>query len=138
MSVSLLVAPLRLRLSLRQSSIIVLIGISMVRLFCLIVILFTSSCVYTLDIQQGNILDQKEVDRLRAGLSKNQVIFVLGSPVADDSFSDNHWVYLYTFTNDNRGVNRSKKLELFFQDDKLVSAKGDYTIPDELKTEPSE
>lgn len=107
----------------------------MVRLFCLLIVLFTTSCVYTLDIQQGNILDQKEVDRLRVGLSKNQVIFVLGSPVTDDSFSDNHWIYLYTFTNENRSVNRTKKLELFFEEEKLVKARGDYTIPQELQFE---
>lgn len=100
--------------------------------------MFTTSCVYTLDIQQGNILDQKEVDRLRVGLSKNQVVFVLGSPVADDSFSDNQWIYLYTFTNENREVNRTKKLELFFEQDKLVKARGDYTIPEELQFENKE
>ncbi len=110
----------------------------MVRLFCLVIVLFTTSCVYTLDIQQGNILDQKEVDRLRVGLSKNQVIFVLGSPVADDSFSDDQWVYLYTFTNENRAVNRTKKLELFFEEEKLVKARGDYTIPEELQFESKE
>ena len=110
----------------------------MVRLFCLVIVLFTTSCVYTLDIQQGNILDQKEVDRLRVGLTKNQVIFVLGSPVADDSFSDNQWIYLYTFTNSNRNVDRTKKLELFFEAEKLVKARGDYTIPEELQFEKKE
>jgi outer membrane protein assembly factor BamE len=104
----------------------------MVRLLCLVVVLLTSSCVYTLDIQQGNILDQKEVDKLRVGLSKNQVIFVLGNPVADDSFSDDHWVYIYTFTNEKREINRTKKLELFFTDGKLLKASGDYTIPEGL------
>ena len=107
----------------------------MIRLLFLVFILLTSSCVYTLDIQQGNILDQKEIDKLRPGLSKNQVIFVLGSPVVDDSFSDDRWMYLYSYTNENRGVNRTKRLELFFKDDLLVSANGfdDYTVPEELQ-----
>ena len=105
----------------------------MVRLLCLVLVLLSSSCVYTLDIQQGNILDQKEIDRLRLGLSKNQVVFVLGSPVADDSFSDERWVYLYTYSNENKGLSSSKRLDLFFEGDKLVGASGDYTIPEELQ-----
>lgn len=105
----------------------------MVRLFCLLLVLMTSSCVYTLDIQQGNILDQKEIDKLRPGLSKNQVVFVLGSAVADDSFSDDRWFYVYTFTNEKQGVKRTKRLLLNFDGDILVSASGDYTIPESLE-----
>ncbi|MBV1909999.1 MAG: outer membrane protein assembly factor BamE [Kangiellaceae bacterium] len=107
----------------------------MIRLVCLVFILLTSSCVYTLDIQQGNILDQKEIDKLRPGLSKNQVLFVLGGPVVDDSFSDDHWIYLYSYTNEKRGVDRSKRLDLYFTDDKLISAEGDYELSEELVTE---
>lgn len=105
----------------------------MVRQFLLVLVVFLSSCVYTLDIQQGNILSQKDIDKLRPDLTKNQVIFVLGNPVVDDSFTDDEWIYLYTYTSRNSVVDKDKKLVLHFENEKLVSAEGSYKIPDELK-----
>jgi len=104
----------------------------MVRLFLVVLVLFLSSCVYTLGIQQGNILDQKDIDRLRPDLTKNQVVFVLGNPVVDDSFSDDKWIYLYRYKNLNKDENTSKKLTLYFENDKLVAAEGDFEISDDL------
>jgi outer membrane protein assembly factor BamE len=106
----------------------------MARTLLLSIILLLSSCVYTVDIQQGNILDQKDIDKLRPQLTKNQVIFVLGNPVADDSFSDDKWIYIYTYQNRNVETDRESKtkLILFFKDDKLVAAEGDFEIPKNL------
>jgi len=105
----------------------------MVKQFSLILVLFLSSCVYTLDIQQGNIIDQDDIDKLRPELTKNQVVFVLGNPVVNDSFSDDKWIYLYHYSNQNKDVKRTNKLTLYFSDDKLVSAEGDYEIPESLQ-----
>jgi len=104
----------------------------MIRHILVILTLLLSSCVYTLNIQQGNILDQKDIDKLRPDLTKNQVVFVLGNPVVDDSFSDDHWIYLYTFSNRMTDVETTKRLDLYFVEDKLVKAKGDFEIPDGL------
>jgi len=109
------------------------IGILMVKQFSIILVLFLSSCVYTLDIQQGNIIDQDDIDKLRLELTKNQVVFVLGNPVVNDSFSDDKWIYLYHYSNENKGVKTAKKLILYFKEDKLVSAEGDYDIPESLQ-----
>ncbi len=103
------------------------------KLLSVVFVLLLSSCVYTLGIQQGNVLDQKDVDKLRVGLTKNQVVFVLGNPVADDSFSDNEWIYLYTFSNKSSAEDTAKRLTLVFNEDKLMTANGDYEIPDELR-----
>ena len=105
----------------------------MVRRFAVLLILLLSSCVYTLDIQQGNILDQKDIDKLRPELTKNQVVFVLGNPVVDDSFSDDIWIYLYTYQSRNNQQDKTKKLTLVFKEDKLQSAEGDYEIPESLQ-----
>ena len=104
----------------------------MIKKLSIILVFVLSACVYRLDIQQGNILAQKDIDKLRAGLTKNQVVFVLGSPVVDDAFSDDKWVYLYSYKNSNLGTITKKRLELVFEGDKLVSASGDYEIPEEL------
>jgi outer membrane protein assembly factor BamE len=108
----------------------------MIKKLSLILVLALSACVYRLDIQQGNILAQKDIDKLRPELTKNQVLFVLGTPVVDDGFADDTWVYLYSYRDSNKDVVTVKKLELNFNDDKLVSASGDYPVPESLQVKP--
>lgn len=108
----------------------------MIKKLSLVLVLILSACVYRLDIQQGNILAQKDVDKLRPDLTKNQVMFVLGSPVLDDGFADDTWVYLYSYRNSKADITTTKKLELHFRDDKLIHAEGDYTIPESLQKKP--
>lgn len=105
----------------------------MIKKLPILLVLLLSACVYRLDIQQGNILDQDDIDKLRPGLTKNQVVFVLGSPVISDGFSDDQWVYLYSYRNSKLDELNKKKLVLTFKDDKLVSASStDYKIPETL------
>lgn len=109
----------------------------MFRQFLIVLVVFLSSCVYTLDIQQGNILDQEDIDKLRLDLTKNQVVFVLGNPVVDDSFSDDKWVYMYSYQSRNDHLDKAQKLFLYFENEKLVGAEGDFEIPEGLqKTKP--
>lgn len=105
----------------------------MAKQLLIVFVLFLSSCVYTLDIQQGNILAQKDIDKLRPELSKNQVVFVLGNPVVDDSFTEDKWIYLYSYQSRNDQQDRTQKLILYFENDKLVAAEGDFEIPETLQ-----
>lgn len=107
----------------------------MIKKLSVLLVLLLSACIYRLDIQQGNILSQKDIDKLRSGLTKNQVLFVLGNPVVDDGFADDRWIYLYSYKNPNARVDKSKRLTLVFEQDKLISASGDYTIPESLLKE---
>lgn len=81
--------------------------------------------VYTIDIQQGNIIDQAMVDQLRPGMNKRQVLYIMGSPMLDDVFHKNRWDYLYSDKHD--GDDRvQKQLSLFFENDQIVSIQGDF------------
>ena len=105
----------------------------MLKNLSLILVFFLSACVYRLDIQQGNILDQHDINDLRPNLTKNQVLFVLGSPVIDDGFSDDTWTYLYSYRRSAIGETVKKRLVLTFEGDSLVAAEGDYDIPENLQ-----
>ena len=56
-----------------------------------------SCSYYRVDIRQGNTLDQETVDSLRVGMTKQQVIFLMGTPLVQDPFHTNRWDYVYTF-----------------------------------------
>ncbi|MEO7385372.1 MAG: outer membrane protein assembly factor BamE [Gammaproteobacteria bacterium] len=55
----------------------------------------TSGCVYRLDVQQGNLLEQKDIEAILPGMTRNQVRFLLGSPLAADPFRTDRWDYMY-------------------------------------------
>ncbi|MDR2450853.1 MAG: outer membrane protein assembly factor BamE [Candidatus Accumulibacter sp.] len=81
---------------------------------------------YKIDIQQGNVLTQEMVGQLRPGLSKDQVRFVLGTPVLMDIFHANRWDYVYRLRKGNTGEVEERKFSAFFDDDdRLARVEGD-------------
>lgn len=82
-----------------------------------------SACVYKPNIKQGNVLDQKEINQIRPGMSKEQIRFVLGKPVLDTNLDNDTWYYVY-YLIPSRGDKIEKRLILKFKDGKLDSMEG--------------
>jgi outer membrane protein assembly factor BamE len=81
---------------------------------------------YKIDVQQGNVLTQEMVSQLRPGLSKDQVRFVLGTPVLMDMFHANRWDYVYRLRKGNTSEVEMRKFSVFFDaNEKLVRVSGD-------------
>ncbi|PSJ45896.1 outer membrane protein assembly factor BamE [Zobellella taiwanensis] len=85
--------------------------------------------VYKVDIPQGNYIEEKQVAKLRQGMTKEQVRFLLGNPMSLDGFNHDKWVYIYYFK-PGRGELEQKQLTLDFSNDALVSMTGDFPMPD--------
>ncbi|WP_439286885.1 outer membrane protein assembly factor BamE [Lonepinella sp. BR2357] len=51
--------------------------------------------VYRIDVPQGNYLESSTVQKVQAGMTKEQVQYLLGTPVLIDPFSNNTWYYVY-------------------------------------------
>ncbi|KFB77640.1 MAG: Outer membrane protein assembly factor BamE precursor [Candidatus Accumulibacter cognatus] len=81
---------------------------------------------YRIDVQQGNVLSQEMVSQLRPGLTKDQVRFILGTPVLTDMFHANRWDYFYWLKKGNSGEVETRRFTVFFDaDGKLRSVAGD-------------
>lgn len=93
-----------------------------------------SSWVYKYDINQGNFLNQRDVDKLRVEMTKEQVKFVLGTPVVSSPFSDDTWRYIYTIRVGKTDEFIKKELVLSFDADALKSMSGDFEQPEEFMT----
>ena len=94
-----------------------------------------SSWVYRIDIPQGNFLDKKSVDKLQLGMTKEQVKFVIGSPVVEDSFENNTWHYVYQFKSGrSEDLNQQKRFIIIFEDNILTKASGDFELPESFYT----
>ncbi len=94
-----------------------------------------SSWVYRIDIPQGNYLEQKNIDKIQVGMTKEQVTFVLGSPVMIDSFDKDTWNYVYRFKSGrSTKLDMQKNFVIKFEDDKLISAEGDFELSEDFNT----
>jgi outer membrane protein assembly factor BamE len=94
-----------------------------------------SSWVYRIDIPQGNYLEQKNIDKIQVGMTKEQVKFVLGSPVMIDSFDKDTWNYVYRFKSGrSEKLNLQKNFTIKFEDEKLISAEGDFDLSENFNT----
>ncbi|MDG2961835.1 outer membrane protein assembly factor BamE [Exercitatus varius] len=51
--------------------------------------------VYRIDVPQGNYLEKSTVDKLQVGMTREQVKYLLGTPVLQDPFSTQTWYYVY-------------------------------------------
>ena len=81
---------------------------------------------YRIDVQQGNVLTQDMVSQLRPGLTKDQVRFILGTPVLMDMFHANRWDYFYWLKKGNSGEVDTRRFAVYFDaDGKLISVAGD-------------
>mgnify|MGYP005986813239 FL=1 len=81
--------------------------------------------VYKISIPQGNIITQDMVDQLRPGMTKRQVIFVMGTPLVRDPYHQDRWDYVYNFQ-PGGGERGQERLSVVFEDDQLVSISGDF------------
>lgn len=80
---------------------------------------------YRMEIQQGNFVTQEMLSQLRPGMTRDQVKFVMGSPLITDMFHASRWDYIF-----NRQLEFSKGIEkrnltIFFVDGKLQRIDGD-------------
>jgi outer membrane protein assembly factor BamE len=90
---------------------------------------------YHIDVQQGNALDQENVARLKPGLSRSQVRFLLGTPLVVDPFRTDRWDYVYLYYKAG-SLTEQKRISLFFDGDTLVRIEGDLPQPTEQSPSP--
>ncbi|EKE04040.1 MAG: hypothetical protein ACD_20C00114G0002 [uncultured bacterium] len=74
---------------------------------------------YIVDVQQGNVIDQTVITKLHTGISKDETVAILGTPLLDNMFDQNIWSYVYT-NQINGGPIEKKQLTLEFNKNKLI------------------
>ncbi len=77
-------------------------------------------CAYTANIAQGNLIEQEDLDQLEVGMTKNQVRFLLGTPMIDDPFNRERWDYVYYLKIGRNDAIAKRWVSVFFEDN-LVS-----------------
>lgn len=79
---------------------------------------------YKIDIQQGNYVDQEMVAKLKSGMTRSQVRFILGTPLVVDPFRTDRWDYVYVLHKGGDLVEQ-RRIAVIFEHDKLKRIEGD-------------
>lgn len=109
--------------------------------------LLVSACslvpIYRPTIEQGNLINQEKVAQLKPGMTRDQVVYLLGSPVLTSNFNADRWDYVYTFK-PSTGMFEQKRVTLYFIGNRLdhiggisyPQPEGELQIPVPLVDEP--
>jgi outer membrane protein assembly factor BamE len=79
--------------------------------------------IHKIDVQQGNVITQDEVNLLEPGMSRRQVQFIMGSPMIADVFHQDRWDYIYLLE-PGYGEQIEERITLFFENDELARITG--------------
>ncbi|WP_070108231.1 outer membrane protein assembly factor BamE [Burkholderia plantarii] len=87
---------------------------------------------YRITVVQGNFVSQEKASQLQAGMTRDQVRALLGTPLLADLFHADRWDYLFYFKRGSTSVVQQRDLVLNFQNDRLASWSGADNLPSEL------
>ncbi|MGH8444117.1 MAG: outer membrane protein assembly factor BamE [Solimonas sp.] len=81
------------------------------------------SIIYKLPTRQGNVIEQKQLDQLKAGMTHEQVHYLMGTPVAASAFRPDRWDYVGYYKSP-RGDVTQRVVSLYFDGDVLARMDG--------------
>jgi outer membrane protein assembly factor BamE len=94
----------------------------------LLVTLSLSACVYRIDVQQGNLLDDEDVGQVQVGMTRSQVQFLLGTPMIADSFHRDRWDYAYYLRRGRSNDVVQRWIVVYFDEDRVARVERDLAL----------
>ena len=94
----------------------------------LLIALAFSACVYRIDIQQGNLLDDEDIVQVEVGMTRSQVQFLLGTPMVADSFHRDRWDYAYYFRRGRSPDLIQRWVIVYFENDRVARVDRDLEL----------
>jgi outer membrane protein assembly factor BamE len=100
---------------------------NLVRFLSLGLLILLAACSaltpYKLPIQQGNVVASESLTKLKSGMTKNQVVQVLGTPMVNDVFHANRWDYVHYLAKRGK-MTEQNHVGLIFQEERLTQLIG--------------
>ena len=93
---------------------------------------FGSGCVYRASISQGNLIKQEDLDQVEVGMTRNQVRFLLGTPLVDDPFHAARWDYVYFVRIGRDPATFKRWVTIEFENDLVVEIREDQELDPRL------
>ncbi|MCU0939486.1 MAG: outer membrane protein assembly factor BamE [Burkholderiaceae bacterium] len=80
---------------------------------------------YRPDVQQGNVVTKEMVEQLRQGMTREQVRFLLGSPMLASAFHPDRWDYVYYLKRGKGSEVQMRRLTVTFKDSRVDAFRAD-------------
>jgi outer membrane protein assembly factor BamE len=93
----------------------------------LLAVVLASGCgiIYRAPVYQGALLEKKDVEQLRAGMTPTQVVALLGTPPLEDPFHNERWDYIASERH-RHGATEVKNLTVYFDNGVVTKWEGEY------------
>jgi outer membrane protein assembly factor BamE len=91
-----------------------------------------SGCVYRANISQGNLIKQEDLDQVEVGMTRNQVRFLLGTPLVDDPFHQSRWDYVYFIRIGRDPATFKRWVTIVFENDIVAEINDDQELDPNL------
>ena len=90
-----------------------------------LLVLGLSGCqiIYKLPTRQGNVIEQRDLNKLKPGMTREQVKFVMGTPLAATPFRDDRWDYVGYYKSP-RGEVTQRTVSVYFDGNQLARLEG--------------
>jgi outer membrane protein assembly factor BamE len=99
-----------------------------IRRLALLLPLALAACVYRIDVQQGNLLKDKDVLQVEVGMTRSQVQFLLGTPMIADSFHRDRWDYAYYLRKGRSSDVQRRWVVVYFENDRVSKVDRELTL----------
>lgn len=80
---------------------------------------------FRIEIQQGNFFTAETVAQVQPGMTREQVRFLLGTPLVTDPFRTNRWDYVFVRHQANFRGSEQRRVSVFFENDVVARIDGD-------------
>lgn len=91
-----------------------------------------SGCVYRANISQGNIVEEEDLDQVEIGMTRNQVRFLLGTPMIDDPFHQDRWDYVYYVKIGRNDATAKRWVTVLFDADTVAEIQRNRDLSEDL------
>lgn len=91
-----------------------------------------TGCVYRANISQGNIVEEEDLDQVEVGMTRNQVRFLLGTPMVDDAFRRNRWDYVYYIKIGRNDATAKRWVTILFEADAVSEIQRNRELAESL------
>ena len=89
-----------------------------------------------MESQQGNLLEQQDIEAVKPGMTRSQVRFLLGTPVVQDPFHQDRWDYIYFFRQGRSRTADRRWLIVYFEEDRVREIQPDVPVEELFKDLP--
>ena len=100
------------------------------------VLCLLAGCIspYRMAVPQGNVVTRDMMEQLRPGMTRNEVRYVLGTPLVTDPFHPDRWDYFYSLRKGaeakwgrhTESALETKHLTVIFEKDRVLRIESDY------------